>query len=331
MVKSEGASTGWRKRRPPAATGAPTNWRKGLQLTTLLLGVTVSLKAYTLGVVYPKLRAPFDQVYIALYKGISQAHGGEVALYEFDRDASQQQFNSWLSAQGNDGVIALGNRSINAIKQAPEPPSVTLLGGTILNPQLDPEAHGVSLAPSPKALFTELRLLAPKVKEVLVVYESDTERWLIERARISARELNLELTAYPASSIKEMAEHYRDILNRQTSDLQALWLPKSGQSLEKALVYDILEKAWQRKLIAFSSNFADVKNGFLFSMLPDNEAIGARLYNLYLEAKQHLVPRNTVLLAEDVHRAINIRTASHLGMHLSKEEMDRYKFIFPSK
>lgn len=331
MVKSEGASTGWRKRHFPAATRSPATWRKGLLLTTLLFGVTLSLKTYALGVVYPKLRAPFDQIYIALYKGISQAHGGEVALYELDRDASQQHFNSWLSERGKDGVIALGNRSINAIKQASEQPTITLLGGTILNPQLDPEAHGVSLAPSPKALFNELRLLAPKVKEVLVVYELDTEQWLVERARVSARELNLDLTAYPASSIKEMAEHYRGILNRQTSDLQALWLPKSGQSLEKALVYDILTKAWQRNLIAFSSNFADVKKGFLFSMLPDNEAIGARLYHLYVEAKQHPAQRNTVLLAEDVHRAINIRTASHLGMHLSKEQTDRYKFIFPSK
>lgn len=291
-----------------------------------------------IGIVYPEVREPYNQVFIALSDGVAATNSsGELPMRVLSAETSVDDLLRWVEKEKVTGIVALGNRGLNLAIQLQDfspdrqhPPVV--VGGTFVDGKINELGiHAISMAPSPKQLFKKNLALFPSLTTINVVYEPD-DAWLIARAHTAAKELNISLNAVVANDIRELAAAYQRILKEQKSKEEALWLPYSGKSLEKALMNEVLEMAWRRDLSVFSSNLADVKKGILFSLYPDNEQTGKRLAEL-LHSRN--VPtndkQNTVLLAEELFPALNTRTAEHLGLRLSSEDLSQYKILFPLK
>ena len=89
----------------------------------------------------------------------------------------------------------------------------------------------------------------------------------------------------------------------------------------------ILKESWARNIAVFSSNAAHVRRGVLFSLYPDNFALGKRLAGF----AQNILSsgdyeRRGRLPLVDVQSTVNLRTAKHL--ELDAERILRFDTIF---
>ena len=286
-----------------------------------------------IAVAYPEVREPYNQVFVALLEGISSAGNYKTVAYTLTADTKSEAFIKWVEEQNVSGIVALGNRGMSLAREIQGDMKLPLVvGGTFINGSGSGlQVPAVSMAPMPLNLFKKLKELNPKATKVNVVYEAE-DKWLIEIAQKAAEEIGIQLNAVAATDIRALAAAYQTILKTQKSKSEALWLPYSGKSLEKALMNEVLEMAWRHDLTVFSSNLADVSKGVLFSLYPDNDLSGKRLAKL-LFAKADVTdgPESTLFLSEDLFAALNTRTVEHLGMRLDQEERSNYKILFPLK
>ncbi len=306
-------------------------WRSGTVVVTLLFVSVQTMAAdVAIGVLYPKVRAPYNQVFVSLTQGIERAESVRVHNLELDKGSSID-LGGWVEKHQPKGIIALGSRSVNKVKQAQLSSSLpVVVGGTFFGPSITESGmSGISMAPNPEYLFDHLLQLLPKVKTVHVVYHPAREGWLIELAKVAAKRRGMSLHAIAAEDVREHAIAYREILSDQKKHVDALWLPYSGRSLDKVLMNMVLESAWKKDLAVFSSNMADVSKGVLFSLYSDNEAMGQRLQSLLVEHHLQEKKSATFMLSDALFSAINTRTAVHLGIHISKEEQQKYQLRFP--
>ncbi len=280
-------------------------------------------------VIYPKVRAPYNKIYLSIYQGVKQANSGRSFQYEIDKKDSVDRLDRWINRNNIGNVVALGGSVVKAVSQIEVPRNSVVSGAMFHTPETIKQYQGVSMAPNPGLLFDRLLSVSPNIKQVYVVYEQSKDAWLIERAEVIAKDKNIELIGVGAKNIKELATLYRKTIHRIDNKKQAIWIPNSGKGLEKALMFKLLEDAWKRKIIIFSSNFSDVKKGVLFSLFPDNEAMGAQLFRL-LEKVSSNTQEDEVNFSNALHGAINIRTAEHLGFKLTGEQLKAYKFIYPT-
>lgn len=294
---------------------------------SLLFGPVHAGNSFT-GVIYPDVREPYDQIFQAFIDGVQASKEASVLPLKLEQDATSSELHNWISEHKIDGIIALGNRSANLVQQLDEsirPP--TLIGATFLTPSST--LGGISMAPAPKKLFQQLILLAPKVKTIHVIYTGGEQDWLIAQAQTAASELGLTLNTRVTNDVRELAVSYRSVLKKQKRETEALWLPQSGSSLEKAVMKTILSQSWKRHLIVFSSNLADVSKGILFSRYPDNKLLGTNLFEQLSQLKKNPNKEANVYLAESLFSALNTRTADHLGLRIKKEDKRQYMLLFP--
>lgn len=286
-----------------------------------------------IAVAYPELREPYNQIFLSLQRGVEDHINRKSLVYPLTSETQADDFLKWLEAKKVSGVVALGNRGLNLALDIQEKIKVPIVvGGTFF----DGDSTGLlspslSMAPAPLPLFKHLLKLAPNTDTINVIYQAEDE-WLIGRARDAAKELNIHLNAVVAVDIQQLAVAYKTILAAQKSNTQALWLPYSGKSLEKALLNEVLEKAWTRDLTVFSSNLADVSKGVLFSLYPSNELGGQHLAKLLIDQMDVKKARtHTLHLSENLFSALNIRTAEHLGIRIGSSEKSEYQILFPLK
>ena len=166
-------------------------------------------------------------------------------------------------------VIALGTSALAAAQQLPD--KLRIVVGAVLMPPTENVrgVTGITLAPDPEILFDRLKLLAPGVQRVTVVYSQQHNEWLIERAREAARTRALELNALPASDIRASAIIYREVLDKLEHASEAIWLPQDDATVdESAILPLILKEAWNRNLIVIPSMPPMLKKALLWRCTP---------------------------------------------------------------
>ncbi|MGE0371734.1 MAG: ABC transporter substrate binding protein, partial [Gammaproteobacteria bacterium] len=140
----------------------------------------------------------------------------------------------------------------------------------------------------------------------------------------------------PAENLQEAANKYREILKNQLSDSDALWLPQDSAVLdEQAILPMILKEAWDRRLIVFSSNPSFVKKGVLFALYPDNynmgRSLGAMAKRLQTPGYRDDPAAQKIESLRDLLIAFNVRTAAHLDIKITREDLGNFNLVFPSR
>jgi len=282
-----------------------------------------------IAVLFPKLQAPYDQIFKSIIEGIDAAHPGPLLQVEIADAMGAASLERILQSDGNDAVIALGNRSVELLLQTNQNPDRAIAGAVLMEPNDGKKLSAISIAPNPQQLFSHLRRLTPAVKKIHVIYQRHEEQQLIEKAAIGAQSLGLELTAIPTASVQELADSYWKVLKKLNPVTEALWIPHTGKSLDQAIMGRVLKEAWNRPLIVFSSNLADVRKGALFALYPDNPAMGRSLVAMLYAHLENPQAGRSVHLSQDLVAAINTRTANHLGIYLNASELTNYRLIYP--
>lgn len=284
----------------------------------------------SMAVVYPKVREPYNKIFISIINEIKASTDNKVLVYEVEKSGTSKKLAKWIHDKNIKKIVGLGNRGIRTVYKLDNKSNWPIVfGASAINPEKSHGFFALSLVPEPMKLFEKLRELSKDIKTIHVVYETGKQDELIRLSTLSAELLGFELVSYGASDVVEMAEMYREVLKNINSKTDALWMSKSGRSIEKAIMNEILRGAWKKRFIVFSSNLADVGKGALFSLFPNNSKIGEKLVEMLDEVQKKPEMKPQVVLSDNLKAGLNIRTAAHLGIHFSEEERRAYSLIFP--
>jgi putative tryptophan/tyrosine transport system substrate-binding protein len=270
-----------------------------------------------IAVIYPDIGEPYRAIFEKIIEGIEDKVGTRVVNYPVRSDTDINVLKAGLRNQNTKLVIALGRQGMKTATVLNNGIRV-VVGGVMTVPE--DEARGqpvISLSPDPALLFARIKALKPAAKRVFVVYDPGFNGWLIKLAKEAARVQGLELVAYQAQDLRGAAQFYQEIFSEADGQNDVLWLPQDSTTVEESLILPlVLQKSWNQGIAVFSSNFAHVRRGVLFSLYPDNVALGRSLASL---AQDILISgdygNRGMMPLRDVQSAVNLRTAKHLGLN----------------
>jgi putative ABC transport system substrate-binding protein len=297
-----------------------------------IVGAIAASPGRGIAILYPDIGEPYRSVFARIIEGVEEQTKGRVFSMAVGANANPQEVAAALHQQEARVVIALGR---NGLKYAAglEREIGVIAGAVISVPEADARNVQIfSLAPDPALLLSRLQLLMPAAKRVFVVYDPRQNAWLVRLAREAAAARGLEIVAYEAGDLKAALRVYQEIFAAMDSRKDALWLPQDATTVDEASVLPlVLQEAWSRSLPVFSSSVVHVRRGALFSLYPDNLQIG---HSLGAAAQAQLAsgtaPRGSVTPLKSVLLAVNVRTASHLGLNLGSRQHS-FDMVFPEQ
>ncbi len=302
----------------------PHWWSKLLLLSVLSL--PSATLAEQVALLFPSVKEPFRSVFTQIAAGAQAELGDGLIVHELDDDfANTAAVSQWISNKKPSGLILLGGRGYKLAHELTfELPMV--VGAVPFSPN---GVAGVSLASDPRVVFDYLNKMAPRARTVYVVH-TNKQKWIITLATAAAEKLQIRLQTAEVSDVIQAAQEYKRVVNVLSQD-SALWLLADDAAVgDDSLMSFILESAWDKRFVLFSSTPAHVKRGALFSFLPDNEAMGRELAQLLIALQQRKVDEKVVPVSH-LRLAINTRTISHLGLTLSPELKRDVALTFPAQ
>ena len=300
--------------------------KKHLQITfnislySLLTFFSCQLSAEKLTIIYPEVNAPYDVIFNQIKSGITSEFNGDIVEIKLPVKFNNDEV---IKSITTDKVIALGKRGWLIAKQIYKTKPV-VVGALPIKPN---GISGVSLMASPQVLFHTLKELAPKVKTITVLYSKNSS-WLIDKAKLEAQNQGFKLQPIAVNNIKEAVQKYDELFADNKLEDQAIWLPLDPVTADdKVIVPVILEKAWENKMVVFSSKPTHAKRGALFSAVPDNEQLGHQLAQMVNKISEK--PQSVVTPLHDIKLAVNLRTAAHLGFAYNASTRSTFALTFP--
>lgn len=290
--------------------------------------------ATNIAVLYPELDEPYRSLLGKIMQGIEQRATGQVIRMAITTPANPQEVSANLQRQNVHAVIALGRSGLRLAKQLQqiEPPGVGMLIGAVVTvSEADVRDLTVaSLAPDPVELLNHLRTFRPRIKRVFMVYDPNQNHWMAHLAQAAATARGIELHAFEASDLRSAMQRYQNILASMDAHSDALWLPLDTVTVNDTIVLPfVLQEAWTRNLVVFSSNLEHVRRGALFALYPNELAVGHHLAELALQQMHSTKPRpGTVLSLRNALLAVNVRTAAHVGIDTARLQADAQR-VFP--
>lgn len=284
---------------------------------------TAKLLAADLTVVYPQVKAPYNEIFEQIIRGIEHQQQDGLQLYPLDGKSPLENTAKELSRDPSNLVIALGKSGYQVAQKIQQTNNV-VVSALPLQPA---GLAGISLLTDPKVLFTSLKMLAPAIKKVHVVY-SDPSRWMIQIAVAQASDFGIEVIAEEVKDLKDAVKTYQDLLQNIDPASNAVWLPFDAITAnEQVILPQVLELAWERNIVLFSSKPEHAKRGALFSTFPDHFELGRELVILVQQLQQGKAAA-TVVPLQQVQLAVNLRTAAHLGMEYKQEVLRQIPITF---
>jgi len=284
-----------------------------------------------IAVLYPDIGEPYRSVFSRIIEGIEDKTKGRVASYAVGAAQNSQDLTAELRRQNVRVVIALGRNGLKAAANLDRDIGV-VVGGVLSVPESETRGMSVfSLAPDPVLLFDRLKALMPSVRRVFVVYDPRQNAWLIRLAREAAKGRGLELVAQEATDLKSAMHLYQGNLAAADPKRDAIWLPQDSVTVEDSSVLPlVLQEAWSRSLVVFSSSVAHVKRGALFSLYPNNMGLGRNLADSALDrVSSGSTPARAISPLKEVLMAVNVRTAGHLGLGIGPRQQQAFDMVFP--
>lgn len=290
-----------------------------------------------IAIFYPEAKEPYNSIYQNIIAGSVKAASQNEQLISFEKFIITKNFDSdkialTLKQKEIFKVIVLGRsgwklaKELSKFEHNNSKNVFQVVSGAL--PISPNGVSGVSLITDPAYLFDYLNQVAPNVKQVHVAYSAKSA-WLIELAKIAALDKKLDLNLKLVSNTAEAIAFYQQIFDSGISNKDAIWLPLDHiSSHDKITLPLILEKAWAKEVVVFSSKPSHAKRGALFSTYPDNFALGQHLFTMVQELEKQPEQKNFSALQSTL-LAVNLRTAAHLGLKYSSEQQQQFKLTFP--
>lgn len=280
-------------------------------------------------VLYPESAEPFRSVFKQIISGIEDKTANQLITIPVGNNPNIAEITSELKRQDVRVIIALGRNGLKAALAVNM--DVKIVAGGLISP---PENEGrpltlLSLAPDPALLFDRLKTLMPGVRRVHVVYDPRNSGWLIRLARDAARNAGLEFIPLEATDLKSALQQYQTLFASADPRRDAVWLPQDATTTDDTTILPVvLQESWTRNVAVFSSTLSHVKRGALFSLYPNTTSLGRNLASTALDSLSGNSQPFGTLPLKAVQVAVNLRTASHLGLSLSGRQQQGFDLVF---
>ncbi|MDX8399747.1 MAG: ABC transporter substrate binding protein [Gallionellaceae bacterium] len=276
----------------------------------------------SIAVLYPDIGEPYRSIFTQIIGGIEEKTRVPVSNFAVGKELDVDALRKSLRSQDAKVVIALGRRGIKAASSLNE--SIDIVAGGVLTAS-DDESRNMqvnSLSPDPALLFSRLKEMQPRVRQVFAVYNPHQNTWMINLAKAAARAQGLKLVTYKANNLRSAMHAYKDVLSRMDSRKDALWLLQDSITVDNGSVLPlVLQESWSRNLTVFSSSFGHVRRGVLFSLYPNNVELGRHLAHSALGLLSASVGETFgIFPLREVLMAVNLRTAKHLGLNVRRQQ-----------
>lgn len=284
----------------------------------------------SIAVLYPDIGEPYRQVFAKIIEGIEEMARVKVRSFPIGTTLNSAELNGQLKHNDIKVVIALGRQGLKAASGLDRDIAV-VVGGVLSTPEGDSRAlTGVSLTPDPSLLFTRLKELQPGVKRIFVVYNPAQNEWLIKLAREAAKARGIELVAQEARDLAAAAHLYDGIFASADSRRDVVWLPQDSTTVDENTILPlVLKESWGRNVAVFSSSYLHVKKGVLFALYPNNVELGRTLASSALGVLSGENRTRGMVPLREVHTAVNLRTASHIGININNQQQRSFEAVFP--
>ena len=291
---------------------------------------TISNPANAIAVIYPNVGEPYRSIFTKIIDGIEEKTKIKVRSLPIEATVNASEVNSQLKRYGAKVVIALGRQGLKTAAGLDRDLTV-VVGGVLSVPEAESQQlTGVSFTPDPAILFTRLKNLLPESKRVFVVYDPQHNESLIKLAREEAKLHNLELEAVQAHDLASAAKAYEAIFATLDSRRETVWLPNDATTVEENTILPlVLKLSWNTSTPIFSSNFLHVKKGALFALYPNNLELGRTLAISALGILAGESRKRGVAPLRELHTAVNLRTATRIGLSISYQQQRTFDFVFP--
>lgn len=300
--------------------------RRALLLGLCLAGTVrhAAAAGELLTVLFPDIGEPYRKVFNEIVQGIEEYPGVRVQAIAVGSGTDLGELQAALKRSGPRAVIALGRQGLKAAGGLD--PGIVVAGGIASAPDTE-RWRGISLAPDPALLFAQLRTLVPGARRVFAVFNPQQSAAMMRLAREAARSQGLELNGLEAVDLASAVRRYESAFASADGRRDAVWLPQDSVAADEGTVLPlVLRESWERGVPLFSSSMLHVKKGVLFALYPNNVGLGRDLAALALGSEPR-APGLTPLRA--VRLAFNIRTASHIGLHVDAEQQRSFSAVFP--
>ncbi|MGI9288291.1 MAG: ABC transporter substrate-binding protein [Pseudomonadales bacterium] len=280
-------------------------------------------------VVVPKTSSKAQVIYDEIIQGLRNTENVTLVLYELSsvKKRNEASVHEWLSGENANAIISIGKTAHNLVKNFPTDIPV-IAGGVSISPN---NASGVSLTGEPEEFFANLIRIAPQVDRVFLIYNEDINGWWVNTARAKASKYKIDLHALHVEDVKSGAKKYRQVLQDARRSKDAIWIPLVSIVPSKIVLPSVLKKAWEKNLVVFSNSATHTRQGALFSMYPDNVALGEQLAELAIEQVTADTATFRVVPVRKLKTAFNERTASHLGLEYSTNRGSGFDRIYPAQ
>jgi len=292
-------------------------------LTAMLASAVVNADPVKFAILHPDLDSAPGAVFQQVLSGINRYPSASITSQGFGDTPDAAALSKWANAQNPTSVILLGNQSLKLASQIAS--TIPIVVGGVLKPPAG--MSGVSILGEPALFFAQIKKLSPHIKTVSIIYSPDINEWWVTAAVAAAKKLQLTLQPLPAADVVTSARLYRDFLANADASRDALWIPLHDITPMKTVLPLILRESWSRNILVFSNNPLLVKQGVLFAMYPDNEAMGLQIAQLASHARTATAA--SVVYASQLHTALNRRTAAHLGINVSESMLQQFDRIYP--
>ncbi|WP_302504350.1 ABC transporter substrate binding protein [Geoalkalibacter halelectricus] len=288
------------------------------------IGATSSWAQTRVAVLYPQVQEPFLSVFQSILRGVESDASLTARPFALPENPDLVALDAWLESEGIDRVIALGRQGVAAAQALNGSPKI-VFGALSAPPQ---GISGISLSPGPVVMFQHLADLAPRVRNVHLVYSS-ANAWLVPLAESAAKAQGLRLATYQVADLREALHEYRHLLQSLRGPTHAIWLPLDNITADDELVLPlVLQGALEKGLVVFSSKPAHAQRGALFSVYPEHFVLGQSLARMVASATQQ---EPVIAPLADVQLAVNLRTAFHLGLRFTPRQQERFDLVFPTR
>lgn len=263
-------------------------------------------------IVFPEAPAPYSKVFEDIIKGVSSQYTGTIHRLQTSSYSDGAYVRERLANTRPDIILALGSHNVTMLSNLNV--NVPIIAGALsANPTNMP---GISIFPDPVVVMQKLLLLSPGTDRVSVVTALNSGSGYLDEAKIYMASLGKKLIVYRAGDIHAAAIQYLQAL-KTAEAYDGIWILPGETGIDDAIMGQLLQSAWDKNIVLFSSNPNDVRKGTLFAAYPDNEKMGqdlGLLVNKQLTGEMpmpHFTPVKQLLLA------VNLRTSRHLGLPLS--------------
>ncbi len=278
-------------------------------------------------VYYPEVRRPYSDVIDEIISGVENGTSWKIKRRVIDETLLHSTAITLVDACAV--AIGLGRGGMTVVK-AQERPHV--VGAVYIQPGEGQETAGISLVPEQEEIFKRLKHFVPYVTTVYVVYNASNSRRYVDDAVVKAEEYGLTLVTLEAENLHESIRVYTRVFETANVEHSAIWLLHDDSVLDSETILPlVLTEAWKKRLVVFSNQLVHVRNGVLFSVYPNNDAMGKRLGRLAQECAVTGCRAQPISLLRDLNTAVNTRTAERLRVRIRPRGDPYVTLMFPRR